>query len=206
MILSPRKNIICRHVVFDENKFLAQDRITSLHGTPTTDSVSSKVISFKFTPATSAPTQSHDQPTTTLIVPTSNPFEPNSPQLSSPSSTSTSHHSPVDSIPMQSSSQPPILSAKPSSSTSSIATPSPSPEPLLAPISSAPESTPSLTPLPHHSMTTRLQDGTRKPKTFPNYKLYFSTKYPLMALHSNLSPSALPPTPTRFSQAMSSPH
>jgi hypothetical protein len=112
----------------------------------------------------------------------------------------------MDSTPMLSSSQSPILFAEPSSPTNNIATPSPSPEPLPAPISSAPESPPSLTPLPHHSMTTRLQDGTRKPKTFPNYKLYFSIKHSLMAFHSNLSPSALPPTPTRFSQAVSFPH
>jgi hypothetical protein len=95
-----KKNIISKHVVFNANTFPTQDWITSLHGTPATDSVSFKVISFKFTPATSAPTQSHDQPTVTLIVPTFDPVEPNSPQLSSPPSTNISLHSPVDSTPI----------------------------------------------------------------------------------------------------------
>jgi hypothetical protein len=60
--------------------------------------------------------------------------------------------------------------------------------------------------LPIHPMTTRLKDGTRKSKPFPNYKLYFSSRHPLLALHTKASLANLPPTPTCFSQAAKSPH
>jgi hypothetical protein len=76
-------------------------------------------------------------------------------------------------------------------------------QPDLSPIAPLSESEPVIS---HHPMTTKLQDGTRRPKTFPNYKLYFSTKHPLMALHSHVPSSDLPSTPTRFSQAVRSPH
>ena len=58
-----------------------------------------------------------------------------------------------------------------------------------------------LVPVPpsHHPMTTRLHDGTRRPKSFPNYKLFLSTKHPLMAFHSHVNLKHLPPAPTRFS-------
>jgi hypothetical protein len=55
-------------------------------------------------------------------------------------------------------------------------------------------------------MTTRLKDGTRRPKSFSNYKLYSSTKHPLLALHTTANLADLPPTPTKFSQAIKSPH
>ena len=76
-------------------------------------------------------------------------------------------------------------------------TTSSSPPPFIA--SAAP-----LVPL--HPMTTRLQAGTRKPKSFPHYKLYLSTKHPIMALHSKATIPKLPSTPIKYSQTAQSPH
>ena len=53
--------------------------------------------------------------------------------------------------------------------------------------------------LPNHPMITRLRDGTSRPKPFPNYKLYFFTKHPLLALHTTTIIADLPSAPTRFS-------
>ena len=53
------------------------------------------------------------------------------------------------------------------------------------PLTSFPANAPTL--ILHHHMTTRLQAGTWKPKPFPHFKLYFSTKHSLMILHSKVS-------------------
>lgn len=49
-------------------------------------------------------------------------------------------------------------------------------------------------------MTTRSRDGTRCPKSFPDFKLYYFTKHPFVALHS----TTLPPNHTHVSQALKS--
>jgi hypothetical protein len=58
---------------------------------------------------------------------------------------------------------------------------------------------------PTHPLTTKLRDGTRRPKPFTNYKLYYSTKHPLLALHTTSTFTNLPHSPIRFSQAAKSP-
>jgi hypothetical protein len=54
-------------------------------------------------------------------------------------------------------------------------------------------------------MTTRSNDGIIQPKQFFGFKIYSSTRHPLMALHST-TPQPLPSTPSEFSQAIKSPH
>ena len=101
-----------------------------------------------------------------------------------------------------------ISPATANSPASLFATPSPALNPQIDLNSSL--LTVPLTPTPtyilHHPMTTRVQDGTRKPKPFPNYKLYFSTKHPLMALHSQSPSYDLSLTPTKYSEAAQSSH
>ncbi|XP_035547341.1 glutathione reductase, cytosolic-like [Juglans regia] len=58
---------------------------------------------------------------------------------------------------------------------------------------------PEPTTIPTHPMITRSIDGSRKVKTFSDYKVYTATKHPLMALHTRSSNITLPPTPHLFS-------
>ena len=51
---------------------------------------------------------------------------------------------------------------------------------------------------PSHSMVTRSKTNSLKLKTFPDYKIYYSTKHPLCALYSQ----AIPIEPSSFSQAV----
>jgi hypothetical protein len=67
--------------------------------------------------------------------------------------------------------------------------------------STDPHSFPPQNPNPSHPMITRSRDGTCCPKSFADFKLYYSTKHPFIALHS----TTLPSTPTRVSQALKSP-
>jgi hypothetical protein len=63
--------------------------------------------------------------------------------------------------------------------------------PLAAP--GLPEPQPFTTAhVPTHSMMTRTRDGTIKPKSFSEFKLYYSTKHHLLAFHSIMVPSCLP--------------
>jgi hypothetical protein len=77
---------------------------------------------------------------------------------------------------------------------------------VSSPVSSETEPLPPSTNHSTHPMITRSQDGTRQPKTFSPYKLFSFTKHHFMALHSHLSFTTLPLTPSRFSQAVTSPH
>lgn len=69
---------------------------------------------------------------------------------------------------------------------------------------------PHLTHLNHkvfstHPMTTNSQDGSRRPKSFPDYKLFSSAKHPVMVLNYVVSYSIeLSLTPLQYSQAMKS--
>jgi hypothetical protein len=40
---------------------------------------------------------------------------------------------------------------------------------------------------PHHSMVTRSQTGSLKPKPFPDFQLFYTSKHPPIALHTSLS-------------------
>jgi hypothetical protein len=53
-------------------------------------------------------------------------------------------------------------------------------QPICAPTSSA-------SAAPHHSMITRSQTGSLKPKSFSDFHLYYTSKYPPVALHTSLS-------------------
>jgi hypothetical protein len=59
-----------------------------------------------------------------------------------------------------------------------------------------------LPPAPTTWVLTRSQIGSLKPKAFPDYHLYYSTKHPLKALHS----VALPLEPSCYSVAVSNMH
>lgn len=58
------------------------------------------------------------------------------------------------------------------------------------------------TQAPATRVLTRSQTGSLKPKAFPDYHLYYSTKHPLKALH----PMALPPEPSCYSVVVSNLH
>jgi hypothetical protein len=194
-----KRTIISRHVVFDENTFPAKDWISSQPVPSATDSapfqvspstmVSATLNLHPVTPATNTISSSVIQ--TESPTPESEPTSPSQPAIGSsaaaisPSSSLSTPSPTFDSNPLANHSIPTNLHTD----TESIGSPAPAP-----------------TSIPHHHMTTRLQAGTQKPKSFPNYKLYFSTKHPLMALHSKLTNSELPPTPTKYSQAVQFPH
>ena len=194
-----KRTIICHHVVFDENTFPAKDWISSQPVPSTTDSpppqvslstmVSSTLNLHLVTPTTNTISSSIIQ--TESPTPKSEPTSFSQPTIGvssaavaiSPSSSLFAPSSTFDSNPLPHHSIPTNLYTD----TKSTASPAP-------------------TTIPHHHMTTRLQAGTQKPKPFPNYKLYFSTKHPLMALHSKFTTSELPLTPTKYSQAAQFPH
>jgi hypothetical protein len=104
------------------------------------------------------------------------------------------------------SSQPsPVLAADFSEPHSLPASPHapPSPSVALQTVSAllpsiAPDS--SSTAMSSHSMITRHQDNTRKPKQFPDHITYLTTKHPLSSLPNDLS------EPTSFTQANKLPH
>jgi hypothetical protein len=127
----------------------------------------------------------------------------------SPSSpTASSQPSPSYSPPTTSLTSPDSPFTMSSPITSSLAPENSSSSPFVSPtvddVSTPPTSEPPV--VPTHPMITKLRDGTRMSKPFPNYKLYYSTRHPLLALHTQASLADLPPTPSRFSQAAKSPN
>jgi hypothetical protein len=187
-----KKTIISRHVIFDEHTFPAQDWISSISKPPANGSVPIQVnSSIPALVSTIVPTHT-PPPSATLIH--------NTPQSPSPTPEPTSlpiSHIQHDDTPCSS---PPIPSSLAADTLISSST-SHSSQPAAENADATPAA-----PLPTHPMTTRLRDGTRRSKPFPNYKLYSSTKHPLLALHTSATSADLPPTPTRFSQAAKSHH
>jgi hypothetical protein len=174
--LDPLSNkvFITRHVVFDESTFPA-----------------------KFTTSTfpAAPTPAPDP----LLIPTA--AIPPILQASLPSSTFT----PDSSSPMDL----PASSSTPASLASSPVSPVSLPSPAVptSPFSAAP-----LDPLPSalsspspppvtHTMVTRSRTGSSRPKDFSDYQLFYSTRHPLRALSTMVTPLE----PTCYTQAAASP-
>jgi hypothetical protein len=198
-----KKTIITRHAVFDETTFPAKDWLSTPMQPPANDSAPPKVspstpVIINFVPII------HAAPSLRVDTPAS-PFQPAPLELVSETVSSPLPRSPTSILASTAEPASPYTNSPHSLSPTPAAdaTHSVSPIPATAPISSPIQAH---VPVSHHPMTTRFQDGTRIPKSFPNYKLFFSTKHPLMALHSHVTLSNLPPTPTRFSQAIKSPH
>jgi transposase InsO family protein len=182
------KVFITRHVVFDESTFPA--KIPAPNHSPAT---SSPVLSPILIPADTIPPGLQANPTSSepSLASTSsvNPTSPSSPShrvtpspippLSPPSNATTCSPTSNDS-----SSSMPLV-------TSPVITPPALPSPVcLAP-----------TPPPPHTMVTRSQTGSLRPKDFSSYKLFYSTRHPLRALSSVVSPIE----PSCYTQAVTSP-
>jgi len=201
-----KKTIISRHVIFDENTFPGEDWISSLSGSAANVLAPSKVSSSPSLTCNSVPLPTdflldHTQPSqapATSLQPQDAPTTPNllaEPNACSPCSNPAPEEPLSDPV-----SDLPIADPIPPTCPSPL-------QPIVpSPLSNEPVPLFSSTTLSTHPMTTRSQDGTRRPKTFSNYKLFSSTKHPLMVLHSHLSSNLLPPTPSWFSQAVTSPH
>lgn len=176
------KVFITRHVVFDEKIFPAKVEAPSALSAPAS--------------STSAPIFIPD-----TIQPNSlSTYNDMSGTVSLPSSLSPSHisTSPV-SVPIEPS------SISPSSASDGIS-PSPSVDscdisvPLVSSDSSISDTSSSL-PHSSHGMVTRSRTGTLRPKTFPDYKTFYSTRHPLKALSSVV----ISVEPSCYSQAVISP-
>jgi len=198
---STKKVHISRHVVFDEDTFPAKDWMSSPLPPP----------------ATASATRGNVSPTTTqLLLPSSLDFTPApDPSALQPPSTpsatpASSRHTnpaatPEPEFPSAEPQQPHSSALESSDSSCPPQPDSPHDDFPSSSISSPPESPQPATPLPSHPMTTRSKDGITQPKHFSGFKLYSSTKHPLMALHS-ITTQPLPTPPSRFSQALKSPH
>jgi hypothetical protein len=215
---------ISRHVVFDENTFPAQDWMPSLQSASASGSATSGTFPSLnnlvdgLQHSSSSPTSPHSSshvPTSNSETNTADPVPPNSTTIDEPVTPATVETSSTPSIVLPTV-QPDVNSPSPSvgppSSSNNL---TPTLHTFPTPISSTrtenlQDSSPSSTnpnpptsqhPNPSHPMITRSRDGTSCPKSFPDFKLYYSTKHPFIALHS----TTLPPTPTRVSQALQSP-
>lgn len=175
---------ISRHVVFDETKFPAQDGVSA-----STPQSAALPVSSLCLPGTSVPLVSSfdlNTPATDLVPPISS-LSPSSAEDTSPlsfdnvspSSPHISSTTPDEVLPVSSLSQPSYDHADSSSSNPPI--------PLLASAT---------------RMITRSQTNSLKPKQFPDYKLFFSTKHPLTALSSVVLPSE----PRTYKQAVGNPN
>jgi hypothetical protein len=219
-----KKIYMSRNVVFDEKKFpglLASQNSTPFGSTPSAP-LSSPQNSVLSLPATSV-TPPHQNSALSLPPTTNNQvnslsnasveFPPAIPINSALSLPPTTHnevnplnHASIDPSPAISI---PFINFSPDSRSPSITHISPSSSPFSINPNSLPVSTlndqpspipPISSPLPQNRMVTRTQTGSLKPKAFPDFKLFYSSKHPLRALHSVV----LPPEPTCYSQAITS--
>jgi transposase InsO family protein len=174
---------ISRHVVFDETKFPAQDGVSA-----STPQAAALPVSSPSLPGISVPLVSSFDLNTpaTDSVPNTSSLSLSTTENTSPLSfDNVSHSSPHISstsnevLPDSPLSQPHCDHAAPSTGSSLIPTPS-----------------------PPTRMITRSQTNSLKPKQFADYKLFFSTKYPLTALSSVV----LPPEPHTYKQAVGNPN
>jgi hypothetical protein len=206
---SSHRVYISRHVVFDEKVFHTQDgalltmsfggslpQVAPPSGTflyphlffpspPTSSHVSEQHPVCPIVPAL-VTSSSHEPPATGQPP----PHEPSPPNA--PCDTSSHHTAPA-----------PLPSTNPDSSPH-VSSPAPSVPATLPSNGSLSSSTtvPAAPSSPANRVLTRSQTGSLKPKTFPDYHLFYSTKHPFKALHS----MTLPPKPSCYSMAASNPH
>ena len=160
--LDSNKVYLSCHVVFDENSFPAMEKaVVNMPSKITAQSDAPFVITVSLSSPSSS-LVSHDI--------TMSPLAP--PSLSSPTNPSPSSSQ----CPTSSASLPNILPSHSNLVDLAIPTPSlPSALPVNIPSSN-----------PSHHMTTRSQTDSLKPKTFPDYKLFTSTKHPFHLFHTIL--------------------
>jgi hypothetical protein len=193
---STKRVYLSHHVVFDEGTFPAQDWTPS--------SLQPAAAAFVKTQGNLSPTFnqpflpfSHDF-TATATLPTLQPHSPHSTPSASPKSiTSATTLAPT--------SESDYPSLEPKLPSPSIMKP---PAQTSSPLPDVPPATTTFQPaepIPSHPMTIRSKAGITQPKKFSGFKLYSSTKHPLLALPSTTM-QPLPTPPSRFSQALKSPH
>jgi hypothetical protein len=193
------KVYLSRHVIFDETKFPAKDTSSShlpskLHAAG--DSPFFINFSLPIIPAVSPSNSSVSAPISPVQPSDSAPGLPDaaSPVTSPLISVPAAPAQPSDSAPglpdAASLVTSPIISKPPA-----IHIPSPS---SLDLVSTLPSSTISSS----HPMVTRSKTGSLRPKTFPDFKLFQTTKYPLLCHHTTLQEVE----PTCYSKAVHLPH
>jgi len=188
------KVYLSRHVIFDENSFPAKEKVTSTMSSklPTCNEASLTIpVSHSFPhiavippntnsvsgSTTETNTQSHIVPSSpTSHTTTPSPHE----DFGSPLSAEFISATPQDTILAESNSAAPKLNFDAPVSTEFPSVPHT--EPSLAHAGNPNQ----ISVAPSHHMITRSQTGSLHPKSFPDYKMFSSTKYPLTVLHSVL--------------------
>jgi hypothetical protein len=192
------KVYLSRHVIFDEHSFPAKEHATlklPSRINASSDSPFLLPVSFPFTSSNSLPSTAIDPPSppdfevsTSLDSPLSAPSSPEIPPLS-PSA------SPVAPISNPSNADTEISHS--AADFSPLST-----DPTLPPVElAAPAPLSSSLPPPSHHMVTRSHTGSLKPKSFPDYQLFYHTKHPPTTFLTTLSTSE----PTCFSKAVTDP-
>jgi transposase InsO family protein len=213
---------LSRHVVFDETLFPAAQRsLSSIYPQNNMPNVSPAVIqlpdiSSTFpippTPPTSTP------PTLHHTTPAHYVSSPPHPSITPPVHIlpPTSPNTPLPTLPTNLSPLPSLLSTPqdPTTHFPTLSLPTPMSESGFSDlVSTAPVSSLQVETLPTtqnqassslqepHQMITRSKTGSLKPKNFGDYKVFYSTKHPLLALYSSLTVAE----PSCFSDAVKSP-